>query len=608
MNQMKKLHIIYFTIIAFAITSCQPQIPDPDTDAVYKSITKVFELTEDGAVNYQYQHELKYLTHYAFNRAHGESFIVYNPLKQELKINKSATKMVDGKIVHSPENAFNKVLPRFAAGAPAYNHLREMVVTHAGLEVGAIVNFDYELRSEAGYIPFLNENLVLAERTPIQQMEVIVKIPADKTLNYKLLNSTVEPKISEKNGLKTYTWKFNQIDQLSFESDQPHYNETSPRLSFSTATVEEALKSLTIDNTITEEVTTVIDKKLEGKKTVFEKVFALQNIVANEINAFHIPIEHTGYQLTPNIDVWKRNGATEIEKVVMLNALLNHYKIEAKPIFVYPTSYFTENSGLLKEAGHPYVYCVIEDEPLVISGNSTRAGNNLFYALHNEVLVDFEGNKIEVDEMFSQKNKIAVEGKLKLDKKNALKGEIEFELAGKVNPYFKYVKDEKNAKKIAAKMISGSKVTDFELSSWDNKTSKVKAEIEKKDASKKQANYLFMNIPKSALGIDASHLDVLTEKRIAPIQINGPIDESYDFTIEIPENYELVSNQIDTTIQNSVGEVNFKIEVTESGLMIHKKLNLNIKIIPAVNYADFRNLMLLWYNKSYKELIFKEVE
>ena len=156
---MKYLKIISFFAFAIIISSCQQKIDTHNTDAVYKSQTKIFQLNEDGSIMYQYKHQLKYLTHYAFNRLHGESFIVYNPDYQGLKINKSETTMKDGKKVSSPENAYNEVLPRFAKGAPAYNHLREMVVTHTGLEVGATVDFDYELHTKGGYYDFISENI-----------------------------------------------------------------------------------------------------------------------------------------------------------------------------------------------------------------------------------------------------------------------------------------------------------------------------------------------------------------------------------------------------------------------------------------------------------------
>ena len=62
-----------------------------------------------------FRSELTLFTHAAMNGLYGESFIVYNPAYQELKIHESYTRQKDGKIVKTPENAFVEVLPAAAA-------------------------------------------------------------------------------------------------------------------------------------------------------------------------------------------------------------------------------------------------------------------------------------------------------------------------------------------------------------------------------------------------------------------------------------------------------------------------------------------------------------
>ena len=95
------------------------------SEAEYKKLAKTWTLNADGSQEFRYDMELTLFTHTAMNGTYGESFIVYNPQYQELKINSSYTKQKDGTIVKTPDNAFVEVLPRNAADAPAYNHLKE---------------------------------------------------------------------------------------------------------------------------------------------------------------------------------------------------------------------------------------------------------------------------------------------------------------------------------------------------------------------------------------------------------------------------------------------------------------------------------------------------
>src|SRR6056297_3900293 len=280
MNIMKIKHIIYFIAIVLIASSCQKKATEEQNDAVFKSIKKVYELNTDGSINYHYQHELKYITHFSFNRLYGESFIIYNPDYQEIKFNKVETTMADGKVVKAPENAFNEVLPRFAAGAPAFNHLREMVVTHTGLELGCTVNFDYEVRSGAGYLPFLNENIILQENVPVENLEIIVKVPEGTELNFKLVNIDGQVKTTQKDGYTQYSWTFKNLKNNVYESNQPQDQSHLPRLIFTDATMAEALKQVSgKDLVLNDEIKQTVTQRITGIEKEIQIIRELQTLV-----------------------------------------------------------------------------------------------------------------------------------------------------------------------------------------------------------------------------------------------------------------------------------------------------------------------------------------
>ena len=118
------------------------------TEAHFRKIRKEFTLSPDNKLTVNYYKELEINSLMALNNLYGETFIVYNPDFQKLKINSAFTRLANGDTLHIPQNALNEVLPSFAANAPAYNHLKEMVVTHTGLEPGACIHLNYTLLSE----------------------------------------------------------------------------------------------------------------------------------------------------------------------------------------------------------------------------------------------------------------------------------------------------------------------------------------------------------------------------------------------------------------------------------------------------------------------------
>ena len=75
------------------------------SEAEFGKLSKAYTLHADGSQEMRVQKELTLFTHAAMNRVYGESFIIYNPEFQTLKIHDSYTRQKDGTIVKTPENA-----------------------------------------------------------------------------------------------------------------------------------------------------------------------------------------------------------------------------------------------------------------------------------------------------------------------------------------------------------------------------------------------------------------------------------------------------------------------------------------------------------------------
>ena len=604
---MKKSIIYIPILIAIIISSCKSKQPDPDTDAVFKSKTCIYELREDGSMSYQYIHKLKYLTHFSFNRLYGDTFIVYNPEHQSLKVNKAVTTMKDGEKTASPENAFNEVLPRFAAGAPDYNHLREMVITHTGLELGCVVDLDYQIETRPDYLPFLSENLLLAENSPVQQMKVVVKVPENITLNYSLLNSEVLPEIKEKNGIKTYTWNFQNLPSLAYDRNRPHANNYSPRLLFSSVNAAKALETMQLEDQPVDKIVKKADEKLTDCESVYDTLFALQQLVANETGNVHVPFEYTGYKTRPLMRIWEQNGATGIEKNQLLASLLQENNIQAKPVFVFMKEVYDEKLGVIKNTGHPYVLADIKNQPLLVSATSTKQKNSLLPDFFDDVVCYTDG-AVAKPASTKDKNKITVKGRLQVQRDGLVEGDVTMSLNGPVTPWFDLLKDEDQGKQIVGSVVPESSVESAEMNEWSQYDCSLRAEFSREEGAKKQAMYVSYMLPESSLGIQQSHLDVLTENRTTPLALDAAVTENYHYTIKYPYAHELISGELDTVMQNNAGKVHIKIVSGKEGIEVTRHLAIPQKEILPGNYNEFRELYLLWKNNAFKELVFKDTE
>ena len=205
---MKKIYYIYVCLGVLLLTALPAKAA---SEAEFGKLAKTYTLHKDGSQEMRVYKELTLFTHAAMNGLYGESFIVYNPAYQELKIHESYTRQKDGKIVKTPENAFVEVLPAAAADAPAYNGLKEMVVVHTGLELGATICLDYSVITRPGYLPGLDVYVPVEELSPVKEYICSVSVPEDKPLNYALINGKAAPVVKNENGSKVVTWTLKNI-------------------------------------------------------------------------------------------------------------------------------------------------------------------------------------------------------------------------------------------------------------------------------------------------------------------------------------------------------------------------------------------------------------
>ena len=131
-------------IASVSVAPILKNFPSAEPEAVYRNVEKIYRFAADGSCDVRTKTELRVNTLFAMNELCGETFVVYNPKFQRVKINEAYTLSPDGTTrTDVPENALNEVLPAAATNAPAFNFLRELVITHTALEPGATIFLDY---------------------------------------------------------------------------------------------------------------------------------------------------------------------------------------------------------------------------------------------------------------------------------------------------------------------------------------------------------------------------------------------------------------------------------------------------------------------------------
>ena len=340
---MKKIHY-YIATLAVLLMAFPAKAA---SEAEFKKLNKTFTLHADGSQEMRVQKELTLFTHAAMNGLYGESFIIYNPEFQELKIHESYTRQKDGNIVKTPANAFVEVLPSAAADAPAYNGLKEMVVVHTGLELGATVYLDYSVITRAGYLPALDVCEQIEELSPIKEYVCSLSVPENKPLHYELLNGNTLPAVKTAGGVKTVTWTLKNVQPRphSLEVSLPASN-VQAIVATTYASRAEALKVIKqqLENH-GKEVSALAHQLTKGATRVEEKTKLLTAYVQGLGNC-RLTLAQTGYRLRPVTEVIRSAYGTEAEKTALLAALQQEIGRSAEVKAVFPKTENENAAGL----------------------------------------------------------------------------------------------------------------------------------------------------------------------------------------------------------------------------------------------------------------------
>lgn len=332
---MKRLTLFCLAILAASLLFSLPAGLQPAHDARFLKLAIAYELNEDGSWDMTCEQLARLDTYFAVNRALGETFIVYNPEFQKLEVLKSETTMADGRKVPSPENAFNEVLPFAAHHFADFSHLREMVVTHTGLERGALVDLKYRVHTRAGFLPAFAGREVLARPFPVDEYSLEIRIPAAKQLFFAGggFDGEIVTEIISDQALKKYLFRFSGLAPLPREPLAVAGSE--PFLAFALAPDwATGLPLAEASQVLPAALAGKVDKLKAENPAIPELLAALQKIAAGEIRNCNLGIEATGWRFRPLERVVQSNYATRLEKALLLGAMLKRAGVDSEMLAV----------------------------------------------------------------------------------------------------------------------------------------------------------------------------------------------------------------------------------------------------------------------------------
>lgn len=558
-------------------------------EAEFKKLIKSWTLNTDGSQEFHYNMELTIYSYLAMRSLYGESFIQYNPEYQTLKINSSFTKQKDGTIVKTPDNAFVEVLPRSAADAPAYNHLKEMVVVHTGLELGATIYLDYTITTKAGYLPGLDIFEPIQQASPIKEYSLSVTVPVDKDLSYSLANPQVMAKVNVEEGMRTISWKLKNVKPASLAPMQRIESGDMQYLACSTfENNKEALNYLfgQFDRPESMPLISLAETLTEGKNTDTEKLQAIHNFIVNDFAHSRLSLSETGYHIRPAEDVIRSAYGTDAELINLLYGLLSAAKIETKVCAAYPVKDPQECSIL--KAVRLFIQAKADGQTYLLTSGSLKMSEIGWTADYCDIRDLKTGEEVDLTPCSPN---LSYDVTMKLSDK-----EVVSSIKANIPAAFVAYSDSK-----ATAFSAGDK-----NASVSQKENVITVNYQTTGKVESVPGYYLLRLPDSPAGVAHQPYASFNSTRDCNLFLPYAPNETYTYTIEVPANMELSTPTAEKNISNAAGNCILSIKQTGNKVEVSRSLKINSNLIKCADYPAFHALMAAWATMNDTPILFKQ--
>ena len=558
-------------------------------EAEFKKLIKSWTLNTDGSQEFHYNMELTIYSYLAMRSLYGESFIQYNPEYQTLKINSSFTKQKDGTIVKTPDNAFVEVLPRSAADAPAYNHLKEMVVVHTGLELGATIYLDYTITTKAGYLPGLDIFEPIQQASPIKEYSLSVTVPVDKDLSYSLANPQVMAKVNVEEGMRTISWKLKNVKPASLAPMQHIESGDMQYLACSTfENNKEALNYLfgQFDRPESMPLISLAETLTEGKNTDTEKLQAIHSFIVNDFAHSRLSLSETGYHIRPAEDVIRSAYGTDAELINLLYGLLSAAKIETKVCAAYPVKDPQECSIL--KAVRLFIQAKADGQTYLLTSGSSKMSEIGWTADYCDIRDLKTGEEVDLTPCSPN---LSYDVTMKLSDK-----EVVSNIKANIPSAFVAYSDSK-----ATAFSAGDK-----NASVSQKENVITVNYQTTGKVESVPGYYLLRLPDSPAGVAHQPYASFNSTRDCNLFLPYAPNETYTYTIEVPANMELSTPTAEKNISNAAGNCILSIKQTGNKVEVSRSLKINSNLIKRADYTAFHALMAAWATINDTPILFKQ--
>ena len=585
----------------------------PNSGAIVLLDKFSYDFTDEGSTRYTIHKIVKICDDRGIEE-YGEIAAPFNYRSQMVGVNVARTILPDGTEVEASSDAEHDITPPGLAEYNLYSDVRYRVVSMPALQPGAILEYKVTVEDAqaAPEMAWILGGMAFQWIDPILTAKCVLRVPRDTRLEWKVYNGQIEPVITkDDDGRLTHVWIAKDVPEFVPEAAMPPLDELVPFLMFSTAEswddVNKWYRELAKPQELPDKaIKRKVAELIAGKATKEEKVKTIFEFVASRIRYVAIELGLGAYMPYPATDVFKNRYGDCKDKVTLLITMLREAGIESYPVLISPAPRRSVDVELPSVGQFSHVIAAVKMEEdgyvwLDPTAATCRYGDLPAGDQGRKAFVIGEdgGQFVDTPVYPSAANKIISSSEITLLEDGAISGWERTTATGQADIYLRSVYRMIRPDRLKGVMesllnqrypgvqIEGVTVSDM----YDMDTSvEVKVEFSCPDFVADMGQTVAFPLPSGDLSTYAALVGAAERKY--DLHIGYTMTTEKLLTLTLPEGHIVAHLPEDRSVEYGSGAFARKYErVDDSTLRYSVSLKIDVPIIPAADYASFKNLI-----------------
>jgi hypothetical protein len=292
----------------------------------------------DGTVLGEYRLSYKLFNERA--RRMAEVNISFNASYQHIRIIQARTIKKDGRIMNVKPSDI-RISSRFSEYL-IYDDSKTIGFSLPGIEDDCVIDYTFQLITRPLVMPgHFWQYWGFSDLHPVSVSRLTLHVPSHRPIRYQVYNSqTFKPRISEKNGIKTYQWEMKNIPPIPTEPAMPPLREVKVWMEATSLSswqeISQWIWKLKKPQAVADRaIRETVSKLISGKKTDEEKARAIYDWVANRVRYVGLEFGLSAFRPYPASEVHARLYGDCKDKTTLLITMLEIAGIKAHPVLLY---------------------------------------------------------------------------------------------------------------------------------------------------------------------------------------------------------------------------------------------------------------------------------